>query len=89
MQLFVHCEIIHIQDFFAELEVLFGSHKPLILSVGRGQVKSNKLNDFDWPTAKLTAEWAPLDHLMRLLQVKTGVNTLVGTPNPTWCHDKL
>ena len=56
MQLFVCCEIIHMQDFFAELELLFGSHKPLILSVGRGQVKWNKLNDFDWPTAKLTAE---------------------------------
>ena len=38
--------IIHIQDFFCWIEVLFGSHTPWILSVGRGPVKLSELGDF-------------------------------------------
>ena len=80
---------------------------PLILSVGRGPMKLNKLRDFDWccfallalhswPTAKLTAEWwgiqtyctAPsmlnLQFLTETPQVRTGVNTLVGTNQDVW-----
>ena len=90
MQLFVHFELSTFKTFFAELEVLFGSHKPLILSAGRGQVKSNKLNDFDWCCFALLTN-CQVDGWMSFslrLQVKTGVNTVMGTPNPTWCHNK-
>ena len=48
IQLFVRCELCTFKTFFAEVEVLFGSHKPEILSVGRGPMKLNKLGDFDW-----------------------------------------
>ena len=83
--------------FFAELEVLFGSHKPLIWSVGEVQwnwanlVTLTDVALHSWPTAKLTAErWEfqlhctassklNLQFLTETLQVRTGVNTLVGT----------
>ena len=34
--------------FFGWIEILFGSHKPWILSVGRGPVKLSELSDFGW-----------------------------------------
>ena len=85
--------IIHIQDIFCWIEVLFGSHKPWILSVVQWNwanlVTLADVVLHSWLTAKLTAEWwdfqvsAPsmliLQFLTETLQVRTGVNTLVNT----------
>ena len=100
--------IIRIQDnFLVNWKFFLDPKTPLILSVGRGPMKLNKLGDFDWccfallalhswPTAKLTAEWwgvqtyctAPsilnLQFLTETPQVRTGVNTLVGTNQDIW-----
>ena len=40
--------IIRTQDMFCWIEVLFGPHKPWIVSVGRDPVKLSELGDFGW-----------------------------------------
>ena len=47
MQPFMRCEWSTFKPFCCWVEILFGFHKPLILSVGRGPLKLNKLGDFD------------------------------------------
>ena len=82
----------HIQDCFAELEILFGTHKPWIVSVVRGQMKLNELGDFGWccfaPLTNCQVDsWAVRSSnvyigtwpSMLILQVRMGMNTLVGT----------
>ena len=48
MQPFMRCEWSTFKPFCCWIEILFGFHKPLILSVGRGPLKLNKLGDFMW-----------------------------------------
>ena len=71
---------IQFQDVFGEVEVLFWSHKPLILSVGKGPMKLNKLGDFDCTLDQLPTR----QFLTETPQVVTGVNTLVGTNQDIW-----
>ena len=91
MHLLVRCELTTFKTFCAELEILFGSHKPWILSVVRGPMKLTQLGDFGWccfaPLTNCQVDsWAVIfsnvyctSPSMLTLQVRTGMNTLVST----------
>ena len=95
MQLFVCCELFTFKTFFAELKFFLDRISPEFCQLGEVQWNwANLVTLADvalhsWPAAKLTAEWwdfqmsAPsmliLQFLTETRQVRTGVNTLVGT----------
>ena len=95
LQLFVRCELSTFKTFFAELRFFLDPISPEFCQLGEVQWNwANLVTLADvalhsWQTAKLTAEWwdfqmsVPsmfnLQFFAETLQVRTGVNTLVGT----------